>query len=313
VTVFRFMVEGSVEEKIIERAQRKLYLDAAVIQQGRLSDVSSSLSKDEMLGMIRFGADAVFSSKGTEPTDEDIEHLLMRGEERTKADAERLRHTSNSLANFTLDGQERSLYEFDGQDWSAGSAAAAQWSLSLPKRVTKQNYDENEYYKSMARERGGVRMPKQAQMHDFQFYNIKRLGKLRDKEMAHWQWKQDRVLSRRAKEEVEEDEATMVVAAAAAGAPPLTEEEEEAKEELVREGFSTWNKRDFNAFVRGCERHGRQNLAAVALEVRMGNSFAGGREAGSSEGERLHHHQPLGHTWRQNLAAVALEVRGGQT
>ena len=34
------------EEKIIERAQKKLYLDAAVIQQGRLAETSKALSKD---------------------------------------------------------------------------------------------------------------------------------------------------------------------------------------------------------------------------------------------------------------------------
>ena len=31
------MTDGSVEEKIIERAQRKLYLDAAIIQQVALT------------------------------------------------------------------------------------------------------------------------------------------------------------------------------------------------------------------------------------------------------------------------------------
>ena len=35
VRVFRFICEGTVEEKIVERADRKLFLDAAVIQQGR--------------------------------------------------------------------------------------------------------------------------------------------------------------------------------------------------------------------------------------------------------------------------------------
>ena len=34
VKVFRFITKNSVEEKIIERAERKLYLDAVVIQQG---------------------------------------------------------------------------------------------------------------------------------------------------------------------------------------------------------------------------------------------------------------------------------------
>ena len=41
VQVFRFISEGTVEEKIIERADRKLFLDAAVIQQGRLAEQNS--------------------------------------------------------------------------------------------------------------------------------------------------------------------------------------------------------------------------------------------------------------------------------
>jgi hypothetical protein len=40
VRVFRFMTEGTVEEKIVERADRKLYLDAAVIQQA--SDMATT-------------------------------------------------------------------------------------------------------------------------------------------------------------------------------------------------------------------------------------------------------------------------------
>ena len=41
VQVFRFLSEGTVEEKIIERAEKKLFLDAAVIQQGRLAEQNS--------------------------------------------------------------------------------------------------------------------------------------------------------------------------------------------------------------------------------------------------------------------------------
>ncbi len=35
---------------------------------------------------------------------------------------------------------------------------------------------------------------------------------------------------------------------------PLGEEEIEEKEQLLSEGFSNWNRRDFNAFVRACEK-----------------------------------------------------------
>jgi SWI/SNF-related matrix-associated actin-dependent regulator of chromatin subfamily A member 5 len=49
-----------------------------------------------------------------------------------------------------------------------------------------------------------------------------------------------------------------VVAAQVAPSPedpqPLSEEEVAEKERLLQEGFSNWNRRDFNAFVRACEK-----------------------------------------------------------
>ena len=35
---------------------------------------------------------------------------------------------------------------------------------------------------------------------------------------------------------------------------PLTEQEVEEREELLKSGFSNWNRRDFSAFVRACEK-----------------------------------------------------------
>ena len=63
--MFRFISENSVEEKIIERAEKKLYLDAVVIQQGRLMEKNKNLSKGEMQAMVKFGADEIFRTEGT--------------------------------------------------------------------------------------------------------------------------------------------------------------------------------------------------------------------------------------------------------
>lgn len=71
VRVFRFVTEKSVEEKVVERADKKLFLDAAVIQQGRLA-ANQQLSSGELLKMCRFGADEIINSKGGTLTDEDI-------------------------------------------------------------------------------------------------------------------------------------------------------------------------------------------------------------------------------------------------
>jgi len=50
---------------------------------GRLVDQSANkLGKDEMLSMIRHGADHVFASKDSEITDQDIDALLEKGEQK---------------------------------------------------------------------------------------------------------------------------------------------------------------------------------------------------------------------------------------
>lgn len=51
--------------------------------EGRLVDQNTTkLGKDEMLNMIRHGADHVFASKDSEITDEDIDAILERGEKK---------------------------------------------------------------------------------------------------------------------------------------------------------------------------------------------------------------------------------------
>jgi hypothetical protein len=48
---------------------------------GRLVDSKQNqLNKDEMLNMIRYGANQVFASKDSAITDEDIDTILMKGE-----------------------------------------------------------------------------------------------------------------------------------------------------------------------------------------------------------------------------------------
>lgn len=54
------MVSDSIEEKMIERAELKLRMDAAVIQQGRLADKAKSMSKEDAIQAIRYGADKIF-------------------------------------------------------------------------------------------------------------------------------------------------------------------------------------------------------------------------------------------------------------
>jgi SWI/SNF-related matrix-associated actin-dependent regulator of chromatin subfamily A member 5 len=125
VKVYRLVSEGTVEEKIVERAMLKLKLDAVVVQQGRLADRSKGLSKEEMLSMVRFGADAVFKAGGggsSSISDADADEILRVGERKTQEMAEEVMKKVGSAAgvgnldfkfDYTPGGQV-----FEGVDYS---------------------------------------------------------------------------------------------------------------------------------------------------------------------------------------------------
>lgn len=120
---------------MIERAYKKLALDALVIQQGRLAEQKSepflhyklalhydmlihrtrttnillflwafaAVNKDELLQMVRFGAEMVFSSKDSTITDEDIDRIIAKGEEATaELDAKMKKFTEDAI-KFKMD------------------------------------------------------------------------------------------------------------------------------------------------------------------------------------------------------------------
>ena len=99
VFVYRLITESTIEEKIIERAEIKLRLDAMVIQQGRQAPKGAAgkgaVSSDDVSSMIRLGADRIFRQKGSTVTDADIDAILLAGEQRTRSSASDSASTSD--------------------------------------------------------------------------------------------------------------------------------------------------------------------------------------------------------------------------
>ena len=114
VRVFRLICEQTIEERILERALRKLvrariivplymnspyrswyasssprsrrqHLDYLVIQTGQQVEKDAGIGKSELLSAIRYGADAVFKQGEGDVTEEDIDAILARAEARTEA------------------------------------------------------------------------------------------------------------------------------------------------------------------------------------------------------------------------------------
>ena len=97
VQVLRFCIENSIEEKVIEKAYKKLRLDALVIQQGRLTEGNKTkVNKEDLLSMVRYGAELVFSSEASNITDADIDAIIAKGEKDTKDLNEKMKEFSEN-------------------------------------------------------------------------------------------------------------------------------------------------------------------------------------------------------------------------
>lgn len=262
VKVFRFVTERTIEEKVVEAANRKLQMDALVVQSGRLAK-KNKLSKNDMIEAIKFGADSIFKSTEGTITDEDIDLILARGEEKTKDMNSKIKQSSG-LLKLSLDGkyhqfeEPSSLLEKTDIDTSQMRNLITLHSESLGKRQRKTvSYDESQIFKmqtlvvkktkSLIPE--PMSMPK---MKEWQFYETKRIQELSAKAWNFYHTHRDNPN------------------------PPqlkcLTDEEEEEVTELIEGGFRSWSKRDYNNFVKLLERKGKnrdwvcKNMPGKTLE-----------------------------------------------
>ncbi|XP_028060189.1 probable chromatin-remodeling complex ATPase chain [Camellia sinensis] len=119
--VLKVLREEQRDEKMIERAYKKLALDALVIQQGRLAE-QKTVNKDELLQMVRFGAEMVFSSKDSTITDEDIDRIIAKGEEATAELDAKMKKFAKDAIKFKMDDMQlvwvfaaADLYDFDDE------------------------------------------------------------------------------------------------------------------------------------------------------------------------------------------------------
>merc|ERR1712233_266807 len=83
VFVYRLVTKDSVEERILERAELKLRLDAMVIQKHKTTQTNKT-NKDDLMEMIQYGADKIFKTKGSMITDDDIDAMLTSSKNQTK-------------------------------------------------------------------------------------------------------------------------------------------------------------------------------------------------------------------------------------
>ncbi|KAJ3797441.1 SNF2 family DNA-dependent ATPase [Lentinula aff. detonsa] len=272
VYVYRFITEGSVEERMLERAAQKLRLDQLVIQQGR----AKAANKEELLEMITHGAEKIIhGGDNAESDDLDIEGIIAKGEERTSELNSKYEGLNlEDLSNFKSDA---SVQQWEGEDFRSGRKALNFNLLSLSKRERKSNYSVDNYFKDTLRagpskvEKGPKlpKAPKQVTIQDFQFFPTE-LAALQERELAVH--KRLNGITATVRETTSEDTADTIAELEAERqkeqefidtAEPLTEEEITQKEAYLEQGFPNWSRRDFQQFVKGLEAYGWDQPADV--------------------------------------------------
>lgn len=284
VVVYRFVTDNAIEEKVLERAAQKLRLDQLVIQQGRAQTAAkAAANKDELLSMIQHGAENVFQTKGAtgvvadkggDMTEDDIDAILAAGENRTKElNAKYEKLGLDDLQKFSSE----SAYEWNGKDFTnAKKDIGVSWINPAKRERKEQFYSIDKYYKQALQTGGRTadtkpkapRAPRQIPIQDYQFYP-QRLKDLQDQETAYYRKEigykvpvEDGDESTLADRQADQELAQRTIDKAV----PLTEEEQAEKEELARDGFETWNRRDFQQFINGSHTHGRTNYEGIAQQ-----------------------------------------------
>ncbi|KAN0080592.1 SNF2 family N-terminal domain containing protein [Elaphomyces granulatus] len=284
VIVFRFVTENAIEEKVLERAAQKLRLDQLVIQQGRAQQqVKNAASKEELLGMIQHGAVDIVKSKGgtgslaggNDISEDAIDNILRKGEERTAELKEKYEKLGiDELQKFTSDN----AYEWNGEDFTNRKKdIGINWINPAKRERKEQFYSIDKYYRQALATGGRTadpkpkmpRPPKQIVVHDWQFFPPG-LQDLQEKETAYFHKEigykavlpdgpEEDLSEREAERELEQQEIDNAV--------PLTEEEQAEKAKMSEEGFSYWNRRDFQQFVNGSAKFGRTDYEGISTEV----------------------------------------------
>merc|ERR1719515_492164 len=282
VQVFRFCSESTIEEKVIEKAYKKLKLDALVIQQGRLQGSKKAVTKDDLLEMVRSGADKIFQGTEGTITDEDIDAIIKKGTEATRELNDKMQTFTEDAMKFSLDGGD--IYDYGDKDGDGEGQPdlkkfiADNWIGPGPRERRRKmmgGYNENDYFRDKLNQPKGPsgpkmpRLPKMPNMHEFQFFNVGRITDLYEKESRyeHHRHQQQQKAAAAEAQGASTESIAKILEPGPEDAQPLTEAETEEREALLEEGFSNWTKRDFNAFIRACEQSGRTDIAAIAEAI----------------------------------------------
>lgn len=283
VNVFRFITQGTLEEKVVERALRKLAIDALIIQQGRVqkSKGTQGPSATEMQAMVRFGADKVFEMGTTgggdddeddfSSIDNDIDRLLESSKKKTEENAERLKKDLSqfSLSNVDSDFNIRSL---EGEEIEMTNLPKFIYNQPTRQEVTKIQ-QENAFNTALNRLMNKVPEEKSFRFLHPDHYLTFNTDELTELQRKDWEYREKSRIwraesnQRRYLLNLPQFFGIRTKPQADLTVQPLTEAERIRLNTLIASGFQSWTKRDVEAFLAAAYTYGCDNISAISTNV----------------------------------------------
>jgi len=244
VNVYRLVTKDTLEERIIERQCLRLKLDSLIIQQGRLAPRHKPLDKEELQEMLHYGADEIFNTieDNSDITEEELALILQRGEQKVQRIEQELDNQLEKKKMNLIDFESKiDMWNFESVDYSKKRREDSREILQKAihdkileefkerrERKLQQNYNTDSKFNF---QNSGSSKPKEFKpAPDFRFFdNRPRLIELQKKEFNK----------------------------------EIADEEKAELEQMLMTGFD-WNRKEYNAFLKGCELYGKDEYQLIS-------------------------------------------------
>ena len=117
VHVYRLISQGTMEERVVQRAQKKLFLDAMVNRGSTAGGMKrDKMDTKAMLETLSFGMDRVFNkSSDTTLTEDDIDRIIDRTRTDSEIELKSLSNAKQTASTFDESSSLVALRQFQGQ------------------------------------------------------------------------------------------------------------------------------------------------------------------------------------------------------
>lgn len=294
VTVYRFVTEGTVEEKIVERAAKKLKIDHLIIQKGK--NILNKPSALELNSMIHHGAADLFNSENNN-NNIDIFDMIKYSENKTENFNGKLKSLEDkmNITNLSLVSTSNDIYQFEGEDYKKYTALENNFINvsnfgSRERKFIYQNFvnsTNGEILKRKPRVLTGWRA-KANGGYDHQLFKKNKLDELDDKERKWNDYlSQLEKLSEEINENNDEDkgdnnkesnkDSTLLTKQERESQlkdlidnepEEFTAQDEEKREYLLSQGFSKWSKKDFQRLCEALKTISSNNYTELSNSIK---------------------------------------------